>query len=153
MIQFGVPVILPPKNLLLIKEKILISKSVAAQINNNNNSVSSLGKSPVSDFNNHAWKNIDNNMLGVVDVGLNLNGAFNKGIYSNPSYVNFNTNNNNNWSRNNNNNNNNNNLIYEKKIGVEMIRIKVRGVFGYEVMVIIGGGQMQWWRTGGDEVK
>jgi hypothetical protein len=34
-------------------------------------------------------------MLGVVDVGLNLNGAFNKGIYSNPSYANFNTNNNN----------------------------------------------------------
>jgi hypothetical protein len=68
---------------------------VGGQINNNN-SVSSLGKSPVSDFNNHAWKNnIDNNMLGVVDVGLNLNGAFNKGIYSNPSYSNFNTNNNN----------------------------------------------------------
>jgi hypothetical protein len=34
-----------------------------------------------------------------------------------------------------------------------MSRIKVRGVFGYEVMVIIGGGQMQWWWTGGDEVK
>ncbi|PNX85038.1 N-rich protein [Trifolium pratense] len=65
-------------------QRINFDIKVGGQINNNNNSVS-LEKSPVSDFNNHAWN-------GVVDVGLN--GGFNKGIYSKPSYGNFNANNN-----------------------------------------------------------
>ncbi|CAJ2676416.1 unnamed protein product [Trifolium pratense] len=64
-------------------QRINFDIKVGGQINNNNSV--SLEKSPVSDFNNHAWN-------GVVDVGLN--GGFNKGIYSKPSYGNFNANNN-----------------------------------------------------------
>ena len=66
-------------------------------------------KAPVSDFND-GWKQMSNtngslftmpynNLLGVgmgVDSGAGLNGGFNKGIYSKPSYANLNNNNNNN---------------------------------------------------------
>lgn len=63
-------------------------------------------KAPSSDFNNDGWKQMStmantngslftmpHNVLGV-DGGAGLNGGFNKGIYSKPSYANLNNNNN-----------------------------------------------------------
>ncbi|XP_004503595.1 DCD domain-containing protein NRP-B [Cicer arietinum] len=75
---------------------------VGGEINNNNNAVESLGKTPVSDYND-GWKQMNNNnnegslfsLHHNMLAGVGVNGGFNKGIYSKPSSyaANLNTNN------------------------------------------------------------